>query len=219
MLRLKGIAVSPGVAIGEALVMDNEGFRIPRRFVRRAAVEPNSNGSPRPSRPPARKSSAIATRRRTTRRAIRGHLLRPPANAPRSAAPQRTRGDDPRAALLARVCRQPHPATLRQGLPDARRRLPRAAGERHLRHREAPAATPAGPAPRGTRQRHLAGARAGPQSHAQRNGQPGSRVRAGLRHRDRRPGQPHGDRRRRARHPGRRRRRALPDRRLRRRSR
>ncbi len=40
MLRLKGIAVSPGVAIGEALVMDTEGFRIPRRFIQRATIEP-----------------------------------------------------------------------------------------------------------------------------------------------------------------------------------
>ena len=39
MQKLQGIAVSPGVAIGEALVMDNEGFRIPRRFVARDAVE------------------------------------------------------------------------------------------------------------------------------------------------------------------------------------
>jgi phosphotransferase system enzyme I (PtsI) len=39
MLRLQGIAVSPGVAIGEALVIDNEGFRIPRRFLARDAVE------------------------------------------------------------------------------------------------------------------------------------------------------------------------------------
>ncbi len=38
MQKLQGIAVSPGVAIGEALVMDNEGFRIPRRFVTRDAV-------------------------------------------------------------------------------------------------------------------------------------------------------------------------------------
>jgi phosphotransferase system enzyme I (PtsI) len=37
--KLQGIAVSPGVAIGEALVMDNEGFRIPRRFVARDTVE------------------------------------------------------------------------------------------------------------------------------------------------------------------------------------
>ena len=39
MERLQGIAVSPGIAIGEALVLDNEGFRIPRRFVSRDAVE------------------------------------------------------------------------------------------------------------------------------------------------------------------------------------
>jgi len=39
MQKLQGIAVSPGVAVGEALVMDTEGFRIPRRFVARDAVE------------------------------------------------------------------------------------------------------------------------------------------------------------------------------------
>ncbi|NLE38162.1 MAG: phosphoenolpyruvate--protein phosphotransferase, partial [Pirellulaceae bacterium] len=39
MQELQGIAVSPGVAIGEALVVDNEGFRIPRRFLARDAVE------------------------------------------------------------------------------------------------------------------------------------------------------------------------------------
>ena len=39
MERLQGIAVSPGIAIGEALVLDHEGFRIPRRFLPRDAVE------------------------------------------------------------------------------------------------------------------------------------------------------------------------------------
>jgi phosphotransferase system enzyme I (PtsI) len=39
MHKLQGIAVSPGVAIGEAFVMDSEGFRIPRRFLERDAVE------------------------------------------------------------------------------------------------------------------------------------------------------------------------------------
>ena len=39
MKKLQGIAVSPGVAIGEAMVMDTEGFRIPRRFVTRDTVE------------------------------------------------------------------------------------------------------------------------------------------------------------------------------------
>jgi phosphotransferase system enzyme I (PtsI) len=39
MQKLQGIAVSPGIAIGEAMVMDNEGFRIPRRFVSRDTVD------------------------------------------------------------------------------------------------------------------------------------------------------------------------------------
>lgn len=39
MQVLQGIAVSPGIAIGEALVIDNEGFRIPNRFVLRDAVQ------------------------------------------------------------------------------------------------------------------------------------------------------------------------------------
>ena len=39
MRTLQGIAVSPGIAIGEALVIDNEGFLIPRQYVPREAVE------------------------------------------------------------------------------------------------------------------------------------------------------------------------------------
>ncbi len=39
MQRLQGIAVSPGVAIGEAVVFDHEGFRIPRRFLPREVVD------------------------------------------------------------------------------------------------------------------------------------------------------------------------------------
>ena len=39
MQKLQGIAVSPGAAAGEAFVLDNEGFRIPRRFVARDAVD------------------------------------------------------------------------------------------------------------------------------------------------------------------------------------
>lgn len=39
MQTFQGIAVSPGVAIGEAFVVDDEGFRIPRRFIARDAVE------------------------------------------------------------------------------------------------------------------------------------------------------------------------------------
>ena len=39
MSNLQGIPVSPGVAIGEALVIGTEGFRIPHRFVALSAVE------------------------------------------------------------------------------------------------------------------------------------------------------------------------------------
>lgn len=39
MLKLEGIAVSPGVAVGKALVLSTEGFRIPRRFVTRDSVQ------------------------------------------------------------------------------------------------------------------------------------------------------------------------------------
>jgi len=39
MRTLKGIAVSPGIAIGEALVIDNEGFLIPRQFVSPEAID------------------------------------------------------------------------------------------------------------------------------------------------------------------------------------
>lgn len=39
MQVLQGIGASPGVAIGEAVVLDQQGFRIPRRFVARDVVE------------------------------------------------------------------------------------------------------------------------------------------------------------------------------------
>ncbi|MGE0608061.1 MAG: phosphoenolpyruvate--protein phosphotransferase [Pirellulales bacterium] len=39
MLKFTGVAVSAGVAIGEALVLTGEGFRIPRQFVSRDAVD------------------------------------------------------------------------------------------------------------------------------------------------------------------------------------
>jgi phosphotransferase system enzyme I (PtsI) len=39
MQKLSGIAVSPGVAIGEAFVLDNEGFRISRRFILRDTID------------------------------------------------------------------------------------------------------------------------------------------------------------------------------------
>ncbi len=178
MQKLQGIAVSPGVAIGEALVVDQEGFRIPRRFVARDAVEhelDRLDGGHRRRRRRNRAQSPAGLRR--AGRSIRRDLLGPSANAPRSAAAERTRRHDPRAALLARVCRQPRAAALCQGLPVARQGLFVRAGQRHLRHRKAPAATTARPAARGTLGARLAGHRAGAQSHAQRNRQSQPRLR------------------------------------------
>jgi phosphoenolpyruvate-protein phosphotransferase (PTS system enzyme I) len=43
MQTLKGIPVSPGVAIGEALILGAEGFRIPHRFVVRDAIDSESD--------------------------------------------------------------------------------------------------------------------------------------------------------------------------------
>ena len=43
MITLKGIPVSPGIAIGEALVIDNEGFRISHSFVESSEVEEEIN--------------------------------------------------------------------------------------------------------------------------------------------------------------------------------
>ena len=87
--KLQGIAVSPGVAIGEALVMDTEGFRIPRRFVSRDAVDDElerldkairaaGSGDRRPSR----------DRGRRVGREVRRHLRGPLADAPGRPAPQ-----------------------------------------------------------------------------------------------------------------------------------
>ncbi len=39
MEKFAGIPVSPGIALGEALVLDRQGFRIPRRLVQQDAVE------------------------------------------------------------------------------------------------------------------------------------------------------------------------------------
>ena len=67
MLKLQGIAVSPGVTIGEALVLDAEGFRIPRRFVERSAVDTEL----------ARLAAAVAEATFTSRRRSIGHHEKP----------------------------------------------------------------------------------------------------------------------------------------------
>ncbi len=67
MLKLQGIAVSSGVTIGEALVLDSEGFRIPRRFVARSAVD---TGLQRLSNAIAESTAEI----KKNRDAVRGEL-------------------------------------------------------------------------------------------------------------------------------------------------
>ena len=83
MQKLQGIAVSPGVAIGEALVMDNEGFRIPRRFVARDAVDDELE---RLDKAIAAAAAEIAHHREAVAaragREVRRDLRGPPANAP-----------------------------------------------------------------------------------------------------------------------------------------
>ena len=103
MQKLRGIAVSPGVAIGDALVIDNEGFRIPRRFV--AATPSTTSSSGCAARSQAAGEEIIHNRDTIGRGAggeIRGDLRGPSANAPGRPPAERVGGDDPPAALLAR---------------------------------------------------------------------------------------------------------------------
>ncbi len=46
----RGIPVSPGVAIGPALVVDTEGFRIPQRFIEKKQRKEEVVACARPSR-------------------------------------------------------------------------------------------------------------------------------------------------------------------------
>ena len=186
----------PGVAIGEALVMDNEGFRIPRRFVARDAVDDELE---RLDKAIAAAGDEIARNRDAVSRELGekygGDLRGPPADAPGLAAPQRAGGDDPPAALLARVRRQPHAAPLRPGLPAAGKLATWPSGPTtSSTSRSGCCGTCWAAAAKGIVAPDLAGARAGPQSDAQRNGQSRPPLRPRLRHRDRRAGQPHGHR-------------------------
>ena len=130
MQKLQGIAVSPGIAIGEALVMDNEGFRIPRRFVARDAVDDELDRLEKAVAAASAEISgyrdAIALELGEKYAAIFDAHLQMLQDC---AAPQRTGRHDPAPPLLARVCRQPHLAALCPGLP--------AAGKRHLAERAA----------------------------------------------------------------------------------
>ena len=219
MQKLQGIAVSPGVAIGEALVMDNEGFRIPRRFVaREAAWTRNWSGWTGPSPPPARKSPSTATPSPPNWARNTAPSSRPTCRCSRSSQLRseleemiRQRHYSPEYAVsrslrrYAQVFQRLEPSYLAEranDIFDIEKRL-----LRHLlgRRRE------------GISQLNLAGAGAGPQPHAQRGGQSRPPLRSRFRHRDRRAGQPHGDRGRGPGNPGRGRHRPVPHRGLRRR--
>ncbi len=214
----RGIPVSPGVAIGPALVLDTEGFRIPQRFVdgdqtpgrARAAAEPPCSRCRRSPR-------EAADHQRQARQAIWRHLRRPCLAHGRSRARPRDRTLDPRAGhaaeyAVSRVIRR-HAKALES--LDRGSFMLRAADLfdiekcilRNLLGQRRELLQPS----------EAAGRRPGPRSDAQRNGVAGSRARSRLRHRSRRPGQPHRHHGRRPRNPRRRRHRQIPHRRLRRR--
>ena len=219
MQRLQGIAVSPGVAIGEALVMDTEGFRIPRRFVSRDAVDDELERLEQGHRRRRRRNSSQSRHRgQGIGRAIRRHLRRAPANADRPEAAVGVGQHDSRSALSRR--NTPSAARCAATL----KVFPRLSGgtfaerasdifdiEKRL------LAKFAGPAPRGAFAAHFAGRDPGARSHAQRNRQFRSQICPRFCHRSRRPRQPHGDRGRRHGNSRRRRHRAVSDRRFRRR--
>ncbi len=211
MQKLQGIAVSPGIAIGEALVMDTEGFRIPRRFVARDAVDDELERLEKADRRGVGRDFRQSRRDcKGTGREVRRHLRRPPADAPGLPHAGRTGGHDPPPALLARIRREPHPAALCAGLPAAGKQAPGGTGVGHFRHRKAAPPPLAGPPPRGIA--HLTS----PVLVLAHNLTPSETanldraVRPRLRHRDRRAGQPHGDRGRGPGDPRRRRHRPVP---------
>ena len=51
MLELQGIPVSPGIAIGPALVLDLDGYRIPKKIIATDAVDEEFARSERQSPP------------------------------------------------------------------------------------------------------------------------------------------------------------------------
>ena len=137
MQRLQGIAVSPGVAIGEALVMDIEGFRIPRRFVSRDAVDDELE---RLEKAVAASAAEIEINRDTVAAELGvqygaifdAHLqmLTDPEAARELESMIRERH------YLAGVCRQPRMRRLRQGVSKTFRRHFCRTGQRHFRHRK-----------------------------------------------------------------------------------
>ena len=174
MQKLQGIAVSPGVAIGEALVMDNEGFRIPRRFVARDAVDDELERLDKAIAAAAARNRPQSRRRRRSElgekygaifeahlqmlhdprlRSELEEMIRQRHYSPEYAVSRTLR----RYAKVFQTLESRYLAERANDIFDIEKRLLRhLLGRRREEHRAS----------------HLAGARAGPQPHAQRNGQP-----------------------------------------------
>ncbi len=134
----RGIAVSPGVAIGPALVLDTEWYRIPQRFIEPDQSQAEVARLQEALNAAARRDQHLSGRRqRQARPAVRGHLRRPCSHAPRSHAVSGDRELDPRAALRRRVRGQPGDPALCQDPGRHQGRFCRLAHQRPVRHRKA----------------------------------------------------------------------------------
>ena len=153
MQTLRGIAVSPGIAIGPALVLDPRGLRLPHRAIAAEAVaaeldrlDRGLDAGPRRGRGGRGRGPPAA------RPAVRRHPRRPrpddrrPDPPPRRPAPDRARPDRRRARRLrgARGPRRPARAADRLAPGRPRRRRPRhpAADPRPARRASGPTSVP-----------------------------------------------------------------------------
>ena len=212
MQKLRGIAVSPGVAIGDALVVDNEGFRIPRRFVSRDAVDDELE---RLTRAIEAAGEEIIRNRDTVGQELgekyagifEAHLQMLRDARLRSELEEmiRQRHYSPEYAIsrtlrrYAQVFQNLQKSHYLRSGPTTSSTSRNGSLRNLLGHRRETLAPP-----------HVARAGPGPQPHAQRDGQPRSPFRPRLRHRGGRAGKPHGDRRRGAGNPRRGRHRQFP---------
>ncbi len=208
MQTLRGIAVSPGIAIGPALVLDPHGLRLPPRAVAAEAVAAELDRLDRgldSARAEAEAAEAEARERLGPQyadilaahaRMIADPTLRRDARDRIERRPRRRR------ARRLRGPRRPRRPARRHG-----RLAPGRPGRRRPRH---PAADPR-PVPRARRPARVPDDTDGPIVVLAHDLSPSETagldpaLRARLRHRERRPGQPHGDRRRGAGDPRRRR--------------
>ena len=213
MQVFQGIAVSPGVAIGEAFVVDREGFRIPRQSVSREAVDDEL-------RRWRQAVAAVASELESHQRDV-SHQLGDQYGAIFSAQLQMLRDAQLQEEIESLI--RSHQWSPEYAVSQALRRYTAVfqnLENRYLAERAhdmfdiekrllgallgRPRERPVSP--------DLAGHSADAQPDAQRGRQPRPALRAGDRVRDRRAGQPHGDRGRGAGHSRRRRHGTVSDR-------